>query len=51
MDKRETNSDHDIEKRLFANIHFLKNILRQLLFLEIVSVMKIKKQTVHIVCV
>ena len=38
MDKRETNSDHEMEKRQFANIHFLKNVLRKLLFLEIVSV-------------
>ena len=46
MDKRERNSNHEMEKREFANIHFLKNVLRQLLFLEIVTVMKIKnKQT------
>ena len=46
MDKRERNSNHEMEKREFANIHFLKNVLRQLLFLAIVTVMKIKnKQT------
>ena len=44
MDKRETNSDHDMEKRWFANIYFLMKVLRKLLFLEIVSVMNIKKQ-------
>ena len=42
MDKRETNSDHEIEKRGFANLYLFKNVLRQLLFLEIFSVMKIK---------
>ena len=26
MDKRETNSNHDMEKRKFEIIHFLKNI-------------------------
>ena len=25
MEKRETNSDHDMEKRLFSNIYFLNN--------------------------
>ena len=40
MDQRETNSDHDRKKK-FANIHFLKHVIRQLLFLEIVSVRKI----------
>jgi len=39
MDKRETNSGHEMEKRSFANINFLRNVLGQLLFLEIVSVM------------
>ena len=34
MEKRETNSDHDMEKRQFAN---KKNVLRRLIFLEIVS--------------
>ena len=37
MDKRETNSDHEIEKRWFANLHLFKNVLRQLLFLEIIT--------------
>ena len=36
MDKREPNSDHDMEKRWFANIYFLMKVLRKLLFLEIV---------------
>ena len=44
MDKRETNLYYEIEKRLFANIHFLKNVLRHLLFLEIVSVTKVKNK-------
>ena len=36
MDIRETNLDYEMEKRKFANIHFLKNVLKQVLFLEIV---------------
>ena len=28
MDKRETNSDYEMGKNKFANIHFLKNVLR-----------------------
>ena len=27
MDKREMNSDHDIEKGYYKNIHFLKYVL------------------------
>ena len=37
-------------KRWLANIYFLKNVLKQLLFLEIVSVMKINKNCLY-VCV
>ena len=50
MDKRETNSDYEMEKREFANVHFQKIYLRQLLFLEVVSVTKIKKNDLD-VCV
>ena len=39
--KWKTNSDYEMEKRSFENIHFKKNVWRQLLFLEIVSVTKI----------
>ena len=37
MDKRERNSDHEMEKRRFADFHYLKNVLRKLFFNEIVS--------------
>ena len=50
MDKRETSSDYEMKKKLFANIHFLKNVLRKLLFLEIVSVMKIKNKLFRCMC-
>jgi len=50
MDQRETNSDYDRKKK-FANIHFLKNVIRQLLFLEIVSVRKIKTKLFICMCI
>ena len=50
MDIRETNSDYEMEKRLFANSHFKENVLRQLLFLEIVSSQGLKTNCVD-VCV
>ena len=37
MDIRETNQDYEMEKKIIRK----KNVLRQLLFLEIVSVTKI----------
>ena len=42
MDIRETNSDYEMEKRSFANIHFLNKFLRQLLFFEIYLVVHIR---------
>ena len=44
MDKRETNSDNETEKKDNLQIFTFKNVLRQLLFLEIVSVRKIKNK-------
>ena len=38
MDKRETNSDHDMEKKIIYKYSLFKNVLRQLLFLEMFSV-------------
>ena len=51
MDKMETNSDHEMKKREFANIHILKNVLGQLLFLEIVSVRKITNKLFICLCI
>ena len=42
MDIRETNSDYEMEKYNLQIFTFFKKCLRQLLFLEIVSVTKIK---------
>ena len=44
MDQTSVDKKVDISSTFYyANIHFLKNVLRKLLFLDIVSVMKIKK--------
>ena len=43
MDKRETNSDHAMEKK--DNLQIF-TVLRQLLFLEIVSVRKVKNKLI-----
>jgi len=43
MDIRETNSDNEMERNNLQIFTLKKNVLRQLLFLEIVSVTKIKK--------
>ena len=48
MDIRETNSDYEMEKRKFANIHFKKNVLRQLLLLKIVSLQRLKTNCVDV---
>ena len=44
MDKRETSSDYEIEKKIIGKYSLFQNVLRQLLFLEIVFVMKIKNK-------
>ena len=44
MDKTETNSDHEMEKKIICKYHFIKNVLRQLLNLKIVFVRKIKNK-------
>ena len=38
MDRRETNSDYEMEKDNLQTFTLKKNVLRQMLFLEIVSV-------------
>jgi len=38
MDIRETNSDYEMEKKIIWKFSLVKNVLRHLLFLEIVSV-------------
>ena len=48
VDIRETNWDYEMEKRKFANIHFKKNVLRQLLFLEIVSSLRFRTNCVDV---
>ena len=35
--KKQTQKDHEMEKRQFANIHCKKHVLRQFLFLELYS--------------
>ena len=44
MDRRETNSDYEMEKDNLQTFTLKKNVLRQMLFLEIVSVTKIKNK-------
>ena len=49
MDKRETNSYHEMEKKIICKFTFWKNVLRKILFL--VSVMKIKTNClVYVYC-
>jgi len=52
MDIRETKSDYEMEKKDNLEIFtFKKNVLRQLLFLEIVSVTKVKNKLFRYMCI
>ena len=51
MNKRETNSDHDIEKKIICKYSISKECLNKILFLEIVSVMKINHKLFISMCI